>query len=108
MKAEIQNKYFSAPSNIRWTLFPQTGHTDLLLALFMEQFSQVVQATGDGVLVSVRILQILIGNVSTSKEGAFGLFQVALVHQNYSYIQVGRCEFRVKKKQVQLKACEMI
>lgn len=57
----------------------------------MEQFSQVVQAAGDGALVGVGVLQVLIRNVSTSEEGAFGLFQVALVHQDDPCVQVGRC-----------------
>lgn len=58
----------------------------------MKQFSQVVQAAGDGALVGMRVLQVLIRNVGTSKEGAFSLFQVALVHQDDSRVQVGRCQ----------------
>lgn len=58
----------------------------------MEQFPQVVQAAGDGALVGVGVLQVLIGNVGTSQKGALGLLQVALVHQDDSCVQVGRCE----------------
>lgn len=65
---------------------------DLLLALFVEQFPQVVQAACDGALVGVRVLQVLVWNVGTSQEGAFGLLQSALVHQDDSCVQVGRCE----------------
>lgn len=53
---------------------------NLLLSLFMEQFSQVVQAAGDRALVSVGVLQVFIRNVGTSQESAFGFLLVALVH----------------------------
>lgn len=66
--------------------------TDLLLALLMEQLPQVVQAAGDGALVGVGVLQVLIRNVCTGQKGAFGLVQVALVHQDDSCVQVGRCK----------------
>lgn len=58
----------------------------------MEQLSQVVQAAGDGALVGVGVLQVLIWNVGTCQKGAFGLLQAALVHQDDSCVQVGRCE----------------
>lgn len=58
----------------------------------MEQFSQVVQAACDGALVGMGVLQVLIWNVGTRQKGAFGLLQVALVHQYDSCVQVGRCE----------------
>lgn len=64
--------------------------THLLLALLMQQLPQVVQAAGDGALVGVGVLQVLIGDVGTGREGAFGLVQVAPVHQDDSRVQVGR------------------
>lgn len=57
----------------------------------MEQLPQVVQAAGDRALVGVRVLQVLIRNVGTSQEGAFGLIQAALVHQDDACVQIGRC-----------------
>lgn len=64
--------------------------THLLLALLMQQLPQVVEAAGDGALVGVGVLQVLIGDVGTGREGAFGLVQVAPVHQDDSRVQVGR------------------
>lgn len=58
----------------------------------MEQLPQVVQAAGDRALVGVGVLQVLIWNVSACQKGAFGLLQVALVHQDDSCVQVCRCE----------------
>lgn len=58
----------------------------------MEQLSQVVQAAGDGALVGVGILQVLVRDVGAGQEGVFGLLQVALVHQDDPRVQVGRCE----------------
>lgn len=69
-----------------------SAQTNLLLALFVEQLSQIVQAAGDGALVGVGVLQVLIWNVGTCQKCAFGLLQVALVHQDDSCVQVGRCE----------------
>lgn len=60
-------------------------------ALFVEQLPQVVQAAGDGALVGVRVLQVLVGDVGAGQEGALGLVQAALVHQDDSRIQVGGC-----------------
>ena len=57
----------------------------------MEQLPQVVQAAGDGALVGVGVLQVLIWDVGTHQEGAFGFLQVALVHQDDSCVQVSRC-----------------
>lgn len=69
----------------------QTVHANLLLALLVQQFAHVVKAAGDGALVGVGVLQVLIGNVGTGQEGAFGLVQAALVHQDDACVQVGRC-----------------
>lgn len=67
------------------------GCADLVPALFMEQLPQVVQAAGDGALVCVRVLEVLVGDVGAGQEGAFGLVQAALVHQDDSRVQVGGC-----------------
>lgn len=64
--------------------------THLLLALLMQQLPQVVEAAGDGALVGVGVLQVLVGDVGTGREGAFGLVQVAPVHQDDSHVQVRR------------------
>lgn len=64
--------------------------THLLLALLMQQLPQVVQATGDGALVGVGVLQVLIGDVCAGGKGALCLVQVAPVHQDDSRVQVGR------------------
>lgn len=67
------------------------GGADLVPALFMEQLPQVVQAAGDGALVCVRVLEVLVGDVGAGQEGALGLVQAALVHQDDSRVQVGGC-----------------
>lgn len=64
--------------------------THLLPSLLMQQLPQVVQATGDGALVGVGVLQVLIGDVCAGGEGALRLVQVAPVHQDDSRVQVGR------------------
>lgn len=56
----------------------------------MQQLPQVVQAAGNGALVGVGVLQVLIGDVGTCREDVFGLVQVAPVHQDDSRVQVGR------------------
>ena len=69
-----------------------SARSNLLLALFVEQLPQVVQAAGDGALVGVGVLQVLVWNVGAGQEGAFGLLQAALVHQDDSCVQVCRYE----------------
>lgn len=61
-------------------------------ALFVEQLPQVVQTAGDGALVGVGVLQVLIRDVSAGQEGAFGLVQAALVHQDDSRVEISSCE----------------
>lgn len=39
----------------------------------MEQLAQVVQAAGDGALMGVGVLQVLIWDVSAGQKGALGL-----------------------------------
>ena len=63
----------------------------LLVSLLMEQLAQVVQAAGDGALVSVGVLQVLIWDVSAGQEGALGLIKATLIHQDDARVQVGRC-----------------
>lgn len=64
----------------------------LMLALLMKQLAKVVQAAGDGALVSVRVLQVLIGDVSASVKGALGLFDIPLGDQDDAHVQVCSCE----------------
>lgn len=56
----------------------------------MEQFAQVVQATGDRALVRVGVLQVLIWDVSTGQKGTLGLVCPTLIHQDDPRVQVGR------------------
>lgn len=56
----------------------------------MEQFAQVVQAAGDGALVRVGVLQVLVWYVSTGQEGTLGIVCSTLIHQDNSRVQVGR------------------
>lgn len=58
-------------------------------ALFVEQLPQIVQAAGNGALVGVGVLQVLVRNVGTGQEGVLGLVQASLVHQDDSRVQVG-------------------
>ncbi len=64
----------------------------LVLALLMKQFAEVVQAAGDGALMGMRVLQVLIGDVSTSVKGALGLFNIPLGDQDDAHVQVCSCE----------------
>lgn len=57
----------------------------------MEQLAQVVQAAGDGALVCVGVLEVLVGYVRAGEKGALGLVQPALVHLDDARVQVGRC-----------------
>lgn len=63
----------------------------LLASLFVEQLAQVVQAAGHRALVGVGVLQVFIGDVGAGQEGALGLIEVALIHQDDARVQVGRC-----------------
>lgn len=62
----------------------------LLVALLVQQLAQIVQAGGDGALVGVRVLQVLVRDVGAGQESALGLVQPSLVHQDDSRVQVGR------------------
>lgn len=62
----------------------------LLMTLLMEQLAQVVQTAGDGALVGVRVLQVLIRDISAGEEGALGLIVATLIHQDDARVQVGR------------------
>lgn len=66
----------------------------LLVSLLVQQLPQVVQAAGDGALVGVGVLQVLIRDVSTGQEGAFGLIMATLIHQDDACVQVGRWKKR--------------
>lgn len=59
-----------------------------MLALLMKQFAQVVQAAGDGALVGMRVLQVLIRDVRTSVECSLGLFDIPLGDQDDAHVQV--------------------
>ncbi len=59
----------------------------LVLALLMKQFAEVVQAAGDGALMGMRVLQVLIGDVSTSVKGALGLFNIPLGDQDDAHVK---------------------
>lgn len=63
----------------------------LLVSLLMVQLAQVVQAAGDGALVGMGVLQVLIWDIGTGQEGAPGLIQATLIHQDDACVQVGRC-----------------
>jgi len=67
------------------------GASHLLPALLVQQLAQVVQAAGDGALVGVRVLQVLVGDLGAGGEGELGLRQTALVHQHDARVQVRRC-----------------
>lgn len=86
IKVRVSAQRNKDPRTPRAPLVP----THLLLALLMQQLPQVVEAAGDGALVGVGVLQVLVGDVGTGREGAFGLVQVAPVHQDDSRVQVGR------------------
>lgn len=60
------------------------------MSLFVEQLAQVVQAAGDGALVCVGVLQVLVWDVSTGQEGTLGLVCPTLIHQDDPCVQVGR------------------
>lgn len=62
----------------------------LLVALLVQQLAQIVQAGGDGALVGVRVLQVLVRDVGAGQESALGLVQPSLVHQDDPRVQVGR------------------
>ena len=63
----------------------------LLVALLVQQFAQIVQAAGDGALVGVWVLEVLVWDVGAGQEGASGLVAAALVHQDDPRIQVSGC-----------------
>ncbi len=71
----------------------------LVLAQLMKQFAEVVQAAGDGALVGMRVLQVLIWDISTSVKGALGLFNLPLGDQDDAHVQVCSCE-RGQKREV--------
>lgn len=62
----------------------------LLVSLLVEQLAQVVQAAGDGALVRVGVLEVLVWYVSAGQEGALGLVCPTLIHQDDPRVQVGR------------------
>lgn len=66
----------------------------------MKQFAEVVQAAGDGALVGMRVLQVLIGDVSASVKGALGLFDIPLGDQDDAHIQVCSCARGQKGEEV--------
>ena len=57
----------------------------------MEELAHVVQAAGDGALVRMGVLEVLVGYVRAGNKGALGLVQAALVHLDDARVQVGRC-----------------
>jgi len=60
----------------------------------VQKLAQVVQAAGDGALVRVGVLEVLIGDVGAREEGPLGLVQPPLVHLDDARVQVGRCGHR--------------
>lgn len=73
-----------------------------MLAQLMKHLAQVVQAAGDGALVGMRVLQILIRDVSASVECALGLFDIPLGDQDDAHVQVCSCENQDTSKRLTL------
>lgn len=71
---------------MRIVLFP----FHLLVSLLVQQLAQVVQAAGDGGLVRVGVLEVLVWDVGAGQEGALGLICPSLIHQDDPRVQVGR------------------
>lgn len=61
----------------------------LLVSLLVQQLPQIIQAGGDGALVGVRVLQVLVWDVGAGEEGSLGLVQPSQIHQDDPRVQVG-------------------